>query len=105
MPKFIVVHSLPKNVLEQMAEVPPEENKMIIDAYNHILPKKYQETVDKKVTGRVPNLASVRWSKTICTLMDLDARCSWGYAMNKMAAGIGDMRKFDIGQALYASLA
>ncbi|MFX1350082.1 MAG: nickel-binding protein [Promethearchaeota archaeon] len=30
MPKFIVVHSVPRNFLEQMAEVPPEENKMII---------------------------------------------------------------------------
>ena len=31
MPKFIVVHSIPRNVLEQMAEMPPEENKMIIN--------------------------------------------------------------------------
>ena len=47
---------------------------MIIDVYNHILPKKYQETVDKKVSGRDPNLASVRYPETVYTLMDLDAR-------------------------------
>lgn len=38
-------------------------------------------------------------------VMDLDARCSWGYAMNKMAAGLGDMRGANLGMALYASLA
>ena len=37
---------------------------MIIDVYNHILPKKYQEIIDKKVTGRDPNLPSAIWSKT-----------------------------------------
>jgi predicted TIM-barrel fold metal-dependent hydrolase len=47
---------------------------MIIDAYNHILPKKYQDAVDKKVTSRDPNLPSSRWSKTVSTLVDLDAR-------------------------------
>ena len=31
MPKFIVVHSVPRAALEKMAEVPPEENKMIIN--------------------------------------------------------------------------
>jgi len=30
MPKFIVVHSIPKTQLEQMAEIPPEQNRMII---------------------------------------------------------------------------
>ena len=31
MPKFIVVHSVPRKALEQMMETPPEENKMIIN--------------------------------------------------------------------------
>jgi len=31
MPKFIVVHSIPRKQLEGMAEIPPEENKMIIN--------------------------------------------------------------------------
>ena len=47
---------------------------MIIDVYNHILPKKYQETIDRKVTGRDSNLPSAIWSKTVHTLIDLDAR-------------------------------
>ncbi len=47
---------------------------MIIDAYNHILPREYQATIDKKVKGRDPNLAAVRYSKAINTLVDLDAR-------------------------------
>jgi predicted TIM-barrel fold metal-dependent hydrolase len=47
---------------------------MIIDAYNHIYPKKYQEAVDKKVTGRNTALPSANWAKTIPTLVDLDAR-------------------------------
>ncbi len=38
-------------------------------------------------------------------IMDLDARLSWGYVMNKMAAGLEDMRGAGIAQALYASLA
>ena len=47
---------------------------MIIDVYNHILPKKYQDTLEKKVTGRDPNLPSSRWAKTVPTLVDLEAR-------------------------------
>jgi predicted TIM-barrel fold metal-dependent hydrolase len=47
---------------------------MIIDAYNHILPKKYQTTLEKKVTGRDPKLPSSRWAKTIPSLVDLEAR-------------------------------
>ncbi|MBA7647651.1 hypothetical protein ES703_55428 [subsurface metagenome] len=31
MPKFIVVHSVPRKALEQLMETPPEENKMIIN--------------------------------------------------------------------------
>jgi len=47
---------------------------MIIDVYNHILPKKYQETLEKKVTGRDLSLPSSRWAKTVPTLVDLEAR-------------------------------
>ena len=47
---------------------------MIIDVYNHILPKKYQETLEKKVTGRDPKLPSSQWAKTVTTLGDLEAR-------------------------------
>ena len=47
---------------------------MIIDVYNHILPKKYQETLEKKITGRDMNLPSANWSKTVPTLLDLEAR-------------------------------
>jgi predicted TIM-barrel fold metal-dependent hydrolase len=47
---------------------------MIIDAYTHILPKKYQEKLEKKVTGRDPKLSTSRYSKTVVTLLDLDAR-------------------------------
>jgi len=37
-------------------------------------------------------------------VMDLDARLSWSYVMNKMAAGLVDMRGIGIAQALYAAL-
>lgn len=47
---------------------------MIIDAYTHILPKKYQDKLEKKVTGRDPKLSTTRYSKTVVTLLDLDAR-------------------------------
>lgn len=47
---------------------------MIIDVYNHILPKKYQETLEKKVAGRDPKLPSSQWAKTVTTLGDLEAR-------------------------------
>ncbi len=47
---------------------------MIIDVYNHILPKKYQETLEKKIPDRDPKLPSSNWHKTVPTLMDLDAR-------------------------------
>jgi aminocarboxymuconate-semialdehyde decarboxylase len=47
---------------------------MIVDVYNHILPKKYQETLEKKVPNRDPTLPSSNWSKTVPTLMDLEAR-------------------------------
>lgn len=47
---------------------------MIIDAYNHILTKQYQDTLEKKAINRNQNLPSANWSKTIPALMDLDAR-------------------------------
>jgi len=47
---------------------------MIIDAYTHILPKKYQESLEKKVTGRDPALSTVRYSKIVSSLLDLDVR-------------------------------
>ena len=31
MPKFIVVHSVPRKQLEQMQGIPPEQNRMIIN--------------------------------------------------------------------------
>jgi predicted TIM-barrel fold metal-dependent hydrolase len=47
---------------------------MIIDAYTHVLPKKYQESLEKKVTGRDPRLSTVRYVKIVKSLLDLDAR-------------------------------
>ncbi|MBW2304956.1 MAG: amidohydrolase [Deltaproteobacteria bacterium] len=47
---------------------------MIIDAYTHILPKKYQEGLEKKVAGRDPRLNTARYAQTVPTLVDLDAR-------------------------------
>ena len=47
---------------------------MIVDAYNHIVPKKYQQAVQKKVSGRDMNLPSANWDKMIPALADLDAR-------------------------------
>lgn len=47
---------------------------MIIDAYTHILPKKYQDSIDKKLAGRNQNLNTTRYSKTVTTLVDLEAR-------------------------------
>jgi len=48
-----------------------EVRQMIIDVYNHILPKKYQDTLEKRVTGRDPKLPSSRWAKTVTTLARL----------------------------------
>ena len=47
---------------------------MIIDAYTHFLPKKYQEGLEKKTTDRNKTLNSARYAKTIPTLVNLDAR-------------------------------
>ncbi len=47
---------------------------MIIDAYTHMLPRKYQEALEKRVTGRDMRLSTARYAKTVPTLLDLDAR-------------------------------
>jgi len=47
---------------------------MIIDAYTHILPAKYQAGLEQKVTDRDMSLNSARYTKTVPTLVDLDAR-------------------------------
>ncbi len=47
---------------------------MYVDAFNHILPKKYQALLEKKVTGRDMSDNLARYCKTIPTLQDLDAR-------------------------------
>jgi len=47
---------------------------MIIDVYNHILPRRYQETLEKKVKDRDMNLPSSNWARTVPTLLDLEAR-------------------------------
>lgn len=47
---------------------------MIVDAYTHILPKKYQEGVEKKVKDRDPRLNTARYAKTVPSLVDLDTR-------------------------------
>lgn len=47
---------------------------MIIDIYNHILPRKYQDALEKKLPNRDPNLPSNNWHKTVPTLLDLEAR-------------------------------
>jgi predicted TIM-barrel fold metal-dependent hydrolase len=47
---------------------------MIVDAYTHILPKKYQEGLEKKVAGRDMRLNTARYAETVPTLLDLDTR-------------------------------
>jgi len=47
---------------------------MIIDAYTHILPPKYQAALEKKVTDRDMTLNSARYAKLIPTLVDIEAR-------------------------------
>jgi len=37
-------------------------------------------------------------------VVDLDARISWAFVMNKMSADIIDTRSLEIAQALYISL-
>ncbi|MBW2028726.1 MAG: amidohydrolase [Deltaproteobacteria bacterium] len=47
---------------------------MIVDAYTHILPKKCQEGIEKKVPNRDPRLNTSRYAKTVPSLLDLDER-------------------------------
>lgn len=35
MPKFLVIHPMPRKVMEAMAEMPPEENKQVIELRSH----------------------------------------------------------------------
>jgi len=51
-----------------------ERKEMIVDAYTHILPKKYQEGLEKKVTNRDMSLNSTQYAKNVPTLLDLEAR-------------------------------
>ena len=44
---------------------------MIVDAYTHMLPKKYQDALEKKVTGRDMRLSTARYAKSVPTLLDL----------------------------------
>jgi CubicO group peptidase (beta-lactamase class C family) len=54
-----------------------------------------------------PNPRTLFWSGMGGSkmVMDLDARLSWGYVMNKMSADLADMRGLGTAQALYAALA
>jgi len=47
---------------------------MIIDTYTHILPKKYQNGLEKKIISRDITLNSVRYATAVPTLVDLEAR-------------------------------
>ena len=47
---------------------------MIIDAYTHILPKKYQENLERLVGQRDQRLNTARYAQLVPTLGDLDAR-------------------------------
>ncbi|MFW9971638.1 MAG: nickel-binding protein [Candidatus Odinarchaeota archaeon] len=35
MPKFLVVHPMPRKVMEAMMELPPDENKQVIELRSH----------------------------------------------------------------------
>ena len=47
---------------------------LYIDAFNHILPKKYQAVLEQKVPNRDMSSNLSRYSETVPTLLDLDAR-------------------------------
>ena len=48
---------------------------MIIDVYNHILPKKYQDALEKKVPKQgTPTFHQIIGTRRSPTLLDLDAR-------------------------------
>ena len=51
---------------------------LYIDAFNHILPKKYQAVLEQKVPNRDMSSNLSRYAETVPTLLDLDARSgSW----------------------------
>ena len=35
MPKFLVIHPMPRKIMETMGEMPPEENKQVIELRSH----------------------------------------------------------------------
>ena len=45
-----------------------------IDTYCHILPRKYQEALDRLLPSRDPALNTSRYAQSVPTLLDLDAR-------------------------------
>ena len=47
---------------------------LYIDAFNHILPKKYQAVLEQKVPNRDMSSNLSRYAETVPTLLDLDAR-------------------------------
>ena len=47
---------------------------MKIDTYCHILPARYQATLEQKVTGRDQRLNTSRYAQSVPTLLDLDLR-------------------------------
>ena len=47
---------------------------LYIDAFNHILPKKYQTVLEQKVPNRDMSSNLSRYAETVPTLLDLDAR-------------------------------
>jgi predicted TIM-barrel fold metal-dependent hydrolase len=47
---------------------------MVIDVFSHILPKKFQERIEKSLPDRDPTLNLTRYAATIPTLVDLDER-------------------------------
>ena len=51
-----------------------EPSMLYIDAFNHILPKKYQAVLEQKVPNRDMSSNLSRYAETVPTLLDLDAR-------------------------------
>ena len=47
---------------------------LYIDAFNHILPKKYQAVLEQKVPNRDMSSNLSRYAEKVPTLLDLDAR-------------------------------
>ena len=55
----------------------------------------------------MPNLNTLYWGGAggSLAIIDMDAHASYGYAMNKMGSGIGDMRAFAPISAVWDALA